>query len=327
MISVSLAEALQSRRSDLNQRFRLAAQAHPQLDGEKLLRFVAECIDPIAQAVHAQHPEAVDDVVATAYECALQLVGQQLTERQGRYAVLAELWRDVLPVAASALVSDSRRLIPALTNALHQLTTVDSAAAARWTQRIGNAAAVTSAEELLQLGQVFAWQCGLAHYRDGALSALNSLSEPLLCLALQVTPAQREKMLQRLHANRWFDPASAENSALRIVHSTGTFRGFNGTFLHPPLVRSTSGGWLVQSAGDHWFLIADAFGATLHRATANEWSASTDQPHHVGTRVVHESGQLDVSGAGPITSSALSEHAIACTFAHSHHIVLVALSS
>lgn len=328
MISARFAEALQSRRSEFNQRFRLAAQRHPHLDGDEVLQFIAECVDPIVQAVDVRNSDAVDDVVITAYDCALQLVGQRLTARQGRYAVIAEVWREVLPAAATVLATDSRHLIPALTNAVHQLATIDTTAAARWKQRMMHVAAeVTSAEELLLIGQVLAWQCGLAHYRDGALAALESLDERLACLALEVTPAKRQKILQRLLADRWFVPANSNREALRIARTFGSFRGFGGGFLQPPLIRGTPGGWIVQSAADYWFLVADAFGATLHRASVEEWNAASDQGHHVGTRVVHAGQQLDLPGAGPITSSSLSEHAIACTFAHSHQIVLVALPS
>jgi hypothetical protein len=321
MISARLAEALQSRRSDFNQRFRLAAQLHPHLDGEELMRFIADCVDPMVQAVYACNPEAVDDVVVTAYDCALQLVGQQLTVRQGRYTVIADLWRDVFPAAANVLTSDSPRLIPALTNAAHQLASVDATAANRWIKRMLDAAVkVSSADDLLLLGQVLAWQCGLAHYRDGALAALESLNESLACLALQVAPTQREQTFRSLRGDRWFDPASPEPEAPRIVRTFGSFRGYGGAFLQPPLIRGTAGGWVVQSAGDYWFLVADAFGATLHRASVEEWNTASDRDQRVGK-------QLELPDAGPITSSAPSERAIACTFAHSHQIVLVALPS
>lgn len=328
MISAPFAAALQSRRSDFNQRFRLAAQRHPHLDGDEVLQFIADCVDPVVRAVHACKPDAVDDVVVTAYDCALQLVGQRLTVRQGRFAAIAEVWREVLPAAANVLATDSRHLIPALTNAVHQLATIDSGAAIGWKKRMVSAAAeATSAEDLLLLGQVLAWRCGLAHYRDGALAALESLDERLASLALEVTPAQRQKTLSRLLADRWFDPARPKREALRIARTFGAFRGFGGGFLQPPLIRGAPGGWVVQSAGDYWFLVADAFGATLHRASIDEWNTASDRGHHVGTRIAHAGQQLDLPGAGPITSSSLSEHAIACTFAHSHQIVLVALPS
>ena len=88
MISATLAEALQARRSEFNARFRLAAQRYPQLDGQEVLRFIADTVDPLVQAVHARRPEAVADVINVAYDCALQLVGQRLSLDSGRYAAV-----------------------------------------------------------------------------------------------------------------------------------------------------------------------------------------------------------------------------------------------
>ena len=330
MISAPLAEALQLRRSDFNSRFKLTAQRYPQLDGGELLRFIAESVDPLICAVHRHDSQAVADVVNVAYDCALQLVGQRLTLDVGRYRVIPETWREVLTAAAAVLSDRPARLIPAFTNAVHQLASSESADAVTWKQRMRRLAAqATSEEELLRAGEVVAWQCGLAHYREAALAALNVLPEPLACLALELEAQQWEPTRRRLQSDRWFDHAQPHSTAMRIVRHAGGFRGLGGSFLQPPLVKSVSGGWLVQSAADRWLLIADAFGATLHRATAEEWNAADPGSaiEHVGTRLMHAGKSLDIPGAGPITSCALSEHAIACTFAHSHHIALVALSS
>ena len=181
-------------------------------------------------------------------------------------------------------------------------------------------------DELLLVGQVVAWQCGLAHYREGVLRAIRSLPPALACAALKIELRQYEATLQRFQEDRWFDPANPKGGSLRIVRSAGAFRGFGGPFLQPPMLKSTDNGWLVQSAEDYWLLVADAFGATLHRSTVEEWKAQpAKNAEHVGTRVVHEGKALDMPAAGPITSSGVSAGAIACTFAHSHQISLVAL--
>lgn len=327
MISAPLAEALQARRSDFNARFRLAAQRYPQLDGQELLRFITDAVDPLAQAVHANNPDAVGDVVSVAYDCSLQLVGQRLSLDAGRYSAIPATWRDVLPSAAAVIAAEPARVIPSLTNAAHQLASAESADANRWMRALnGVAPQCATPDELLIAGQVIAWQCGLAHYREGVLSALRSLKPALACKVLGIESKQYETTLRRLQEDRWFDPARPDAEPMRIVRSAGAFRGFGGPFLQPPVLKSTDNGWLVQSAEDYWFLIADAFGATLHRSTAEEWRAqSAKNAEHVGTRVIHDGKTLDMPGAGPISSSGTSTGAIACTFAHSHHILLVAL--
>jgi hypothetical protein len=158
------------------------------------------------------------------------------------------------------------------------------------------------------------------------LSAISSLPPALACTVLRIEPRQYEATLQRLQEDRWFDPSRPSAESLRIVRSAGAFRGFGGPFLQPPLVKGTDGGWLVQSADDYWLLVADAFGATLHRSTVEEWRAQPEKhAEHVGARVIHNGKALDLPEAGPITSSGTSAGAIACTFAHSHQIQLVAL--
>ena len=329
MVSAILAHALQARRADCNARFRLAAQRYPHLDGQELLRFIGDCVDPLIRAVHEHAPARIDEVLEVAYDCALQLTGQRLTLETGRYQVIAATWREVLPAAAALVAQSSSQVIPALTNAAHQLAARDAGSALRWKTRLLRVVpACALAQECLLAGQVIAWQCGLAHYREGALAALDALPPRLASLILQVEQQQLSPTLQRLHSDPWFDPFHARPSAMRVVRYVGAFRGFGGAFLQPPLVKSASGGWLVRSGADYWVLIADAFGATLHRASDVEWRAAHHVPlEHQGSRLVHGAQSLQIDGAGPITSSALSGSAAACTFAHSHQSAVVACQS
>src|SRR5438105_2152225 len=114
MISTTLAAALEARRGDFNARFRLAAQRYPQLDGAELLRFIAECLDPLICAVHEREPAAVAAVTSAAYDCALQLAGQRLTLESGRYSSIAAVWREVLPRAASHVAESPATMLAAL---------------------------------------------------------------------------------------------------------------------------------------------------------------------------------------------------------------------
>src|ERR1044071_10118230 len=155
MISTLLTRALQARRADYNARFRIAAQRYPQLDGQELLRFISDCVDPLLGAVHERAPGAVNAVLDVAYDCALQLTGQRLTQQSGRYQVITALWREVLPAAASLLAEDGDTMIPALTNAAHQLASRDAGSALRWKSRMLHVVpACATAEECLFAGQV-----------------------------------------------------------------------------------------------------------------------------------------------------------------------------
>jgi len=343
MISATLASALEARRGEFNARFRLAAQRYPQLEGAELKRFIAVCLDPLIDAVHAYAPAAVAPVVSAAYDCALQLAGQRLTLESGRYSSIPALWREVLPRAARHVAESPGTMLAGLSNAAHHLASAAEPAARRWQQRMLEVMpCCTNAEQCLLVGQVNAWLCGLAHYRDGALTALRSLPQAVAAAVLGVPAPRVEQVRQALQADPWFDPgfdpAGAASDGMRVVRYAGGFRGFGGAFLQPPLVKSAPGGWLVRSAGEHWLLIGDAFGATLHRIAAADWDAAKNSPvEHQRERLMVGKQSLEIRGAGAITSCASSAagsavdtpiaQAAACTFAHSHQIALIALGS
>jgi hypothetical protein len=92
------------------------------------------------------------------------------------------------------------------------------------------------------------------------------------------------------------------------------------------------GGWLVSSAGQHWFLAADAFGATFHRATEQEWSAANRElrlpagAKLAGAVLTQGSFTLSLPVVGPVTSVAAAGATLAVTSAHTHTVTFVSLS-
>src|SRR5689334_12307702 len=93
----------------------------PQLEGERLLEFLRDAVDPMVTAVSAVDPAAVDPVVSVAYDAALTLVGQKLAGAAGRYPAIGEGWKRVLPACAKHLAQAPERTVAAISNALHSL--------------------------------------------------------------------------------------------------------------------------------------------------------------------------------------------------------------
>src|SRR5262249_26471907 len=133
------------------------------------------------------------------------------------------------------------------------------------------------ASELLRLGQVLAWRCGLAHFREGALEAAKVLPTRLAMVAVGALANSEWPAVQaRLLKEPWFDPSHAWSPGiLRVAKKVGTFRGFGGHFLELPEVASLGGQFVVRSGSEAWWLLADAFGATLHRATPADLAAAS----------------------------------------------------
>jgi hypothetical protein len=150
------------------------------------------------------------------------------------------------------------------------------------------------------------------------------MSQDLAAHLLGVDEPRVPSLLSQLETDRWFNPSRTDVKA-HTIRRAGAFRGFGGAFLHLPTVRSAQDGWIVQSGDEFWLLIADAFGATFHRATAPEWQASRDEDRaaHVGNGLRHAGSTIEIADAGPITSSASSNGAIACTFAHSYQVAVI----
>jgi hypothetical protein len=336
MVSAPLAAVLRNRREDFNARFERARHLFPQLDGEQVLDFASAAVDPVAVAVNAVDPTAVDAVVSAAYDAALTVVGQKLAGSAGRYPAITDGWQRVFPACAKHLVTAPDRVIAALSNALHSLASAGAGARPdEWIAAMTRLAPdCADVESLLQVGQVAAWRAGLAHFRDGALALAATLPPQLAAVAIGA-PNRRAvtDVLARLSQDIWFDPAAAgeQSATLRLAREVGAFRGYGGLFKQPPQIAAVSGGWLVRSADDYWFLTADAFGATFHRATADEWNgANLDKRFPPDTRLTGQklkqgSNSLTLPMSGPVTSATTSGNTLALTSSHTHTILFVAL--
>jgi len=138
----------------------------------------------------------------------------------------------------------------------------------------------------------------------------------------------------RLSRDLWFDPSTTSEPAQgpRVVRETGAFRGLGGLFLLPPQIAAADGGWLVRSAEQHWYLTVDTFGATFHRAAAEEWSAANlesglpDGVALTGSTLAQGPAKLTLPVAGPVTSIAASGLTLAVSSAHTHPLTFIALN-
>jgi hypothetical protein len=334
-LSEVFAAALRDGRTDWNERFERARHQYPQLQGEDVLSFLRECVDSVAVQVARVDAAAVTPFVSSAYDAALVLCGQKLVGSGGRFPIIEAGWKRVLPVVAALLVHDPARIIQAVSNALHRLATSAGTRPEEWIsslERLGPRC--TDVESFLRLGQVLAWHAGLAHLRAGALAAADQLPPDIAVAAVGAkNGADWTAVRARLNRDAWFDPAFNSDLApgLRVVKEAGAFRGLGGLFLLPPQIAASGEGWLVQSAGQHWYLAVDTFGATFHRATAEEWNAANHElqlPAGVrltGAALTRGPFTFPLPIAGPMTSIAVSGSTIAVTSTHTHSLAFIAL--
>jgi hypothetical protein len=332
----SFLAALRERRADFNGRFERARHQYPQLEADDVLVFLRTRVSPVIAAVEQVDRWAVESVLSAVYDATLVLCGQKLVAGGGRFPVIGEGWTRVLAAAAIHVARDPTKVTTAIANALHKLATTPGARPNDWIESVVSIVPrCADVQSFLRVGQVLAWRSGLAHLRESALATVAQLPAEIALLTVGA-PAGEDwpTTLGRLEHDVWFDPGLANESAPvpRVVKETGAFRGLGGLFLLPPQIAATHGGWLVQSAGQHWFLAADVFGATFHRATADEWVAEAhelrlpDGVRVAGAELRYGTSTLAMPVAGPVTSIAASGSTIAVTSAHTHAVAFIALN-
>jgi hypothetical protein len=336
VLSDAFANTLRDRRADLNQRFERARHQYPQLEGDDVLAFLRDCVDGLVVAVQGVESAAVLSLVSAAFDAALALCGQKLVGVNGRFPIIEEGWKHVLTAAAPLVAREPARVIAAVSNALHALAVTPTARPAEWITSLAHLAPrCADTETFLRVGQVAAWRSGLAHLRVSALAVAELLPPDIAAAAVCGRDGGDWQTIRaRLSRDVWFDPGTTNEPAPgpRVVREIGAFRGLGGLFLLPPRIAAADGGWLVCSAEQHWYVTVDTFGATYHRATAEEWNAADLEqglPGGVtltGSTLTQGSFTLSLPVAGPVTSVASSGFTVAFTSAHTHSLTFIALT-
>ncbi len=323
MISPAFAAILASGRAQFNARAAEARRRFPSLDMAAFGAFLHDGVDPLVVAVSAAAPERAGGATMAAYDMALELVGHGLAGPAAKNPFLNTVWRELAPQFAALLATAPVDVLGMLSNAAIHLAGVAGARPAQWQGELAAVAAqVGSIAQLRAVGQVLAWRAGVAHFRQGALAAANTLPPALALAAFGEPGAQWPQLHAQLLGNPWRGNAEGREF--------GSFTGLGGDFGTPPQVRATADGFVVRSAERHYLLVADAYGAVLHSATAQEFeqAASVAPPGvridgasvHIGARRI----DLDVP-AGDIAIAA-NAHTLAITSPWTHAIRLLPLA-
>ena len=339
MVSETFASVLRSGRAEFNSRFAEARRLHPDLDGAAFSGFLETTVDKLVRAAEPLGADRVADMVLAAYDAGLELVAQKLVGPGARHPWIEAGWERVLPAMISLVADSPGRVMAAISNALQHLASPPGARPEQWIsdmEKLG--AQCKDVDTLLRVGQVAAWKAGLAHFRQGALGAADLLPVPL-ALAVVGAPeaAPWPKIRERLASDPWFDPAgAAANGApqvnqVRVMTQAGTFRGFGGLFVEPPLVAGAGEHFFVRSGEECWILTADLFGATFHRTSLADFDSAREhgrlppELHVKDSRLVWKGEKFEIAALGKFTSAAANGRTLALTSAFTHAVTLVAL--
>ncbi len=323
MISPAFASILASGRAQFNARAVEARRRFPSLDMATFGAFLLDGVDPLVVAVAAAAPERVGGATLAAYDMALELVGHGLAGPAAKTPFVNTVWRELAPQFSPLLATAPVEVLGMLSNAALHIASVADARPAQWQRELAALAAqIVTLAQLRAVGQVLAWRAGVAHFRQGALAAADTLPPALALAAFGEPGAQWPQVRAQLQENPWRGNADGREF--------GAFTGLGGDFGTPPQVRATDDGFIVRSAERHYLLVADAYGAVLHSATAQEFAqANADMPSavrldgatvHLGARSI----ALDLP-AGDIALAA-NAHTLAITSPWTHAIRLLPLA-
>lgn len=323
MISSAFASILAGGRAQFNGRAVEARRRFPSLDMAAFGAFLHDGVDPLVVAVAAAAPERVGSATLAAYDMALELVGHGLAGPAAKNPFVNTVWRELAPQFSSLLATAPVEVLGMLSNAAIHIASVAGARPAQWQGELAALAGqIATLAQLRAVGQVLAWRAGVAHFRQGALAAADTLPPALALAAFGEPGAQWPQVHAQLMANPW--RGNADGSEF------GAFTGLGGDFATPPQVRATDDGFIVRSGERDYLLVADAYGAVLHSATAQEFEqANADMPSSVrldGATVLlgARSIALDLP-AGDIALAA-NAHTLAITSPWTHAIRLLPLT-
>lgn len=331
-IHPALAEALRADREALNQRFAMRQRAGARIDETAFQEHLRTAVNELIGGVASVQPQGVRAVVRALFDVSLDLLAAGLLGPNTKHPHVSAAWREVLPAAARLLAREPARVAGAVSNAADHLAGHPAARPAEWIAGMRKLAAhAESVAQWLDAGKVLAWRAGLVQYRAAALQIARALPWQLAARCFDMpdnaTEPDWQKQLERMQADRWYSPVAADTTArLRIVRTTGGFRGFGGLCLRPPTVTANDAGLFVTDGVDTWQLLADVFGTLWHPVPSD-----VARPSGVRSQITLDArGKIAWKGTNQImelaeaSSYACDGRTLAVTLPTSYHVFLVA---
>lgn len=325
MISAPFASLLASGRPGFNRRVAEARRRYPGFDTAAFGSFLSTAADAVVSAVAAHAPDRAGPAALAVFDLALELTAHKHTGTLAR-----QVWIDVAPHYASLLAQQPAVTLGMLTNAVLHMQKVRGVRVTEWLDWMAQLAPQTGTlQQLSVCGQICAWRAGMVHFRQGAIAAAEQLPEALALAAFGATEGEWPEVRDALLRDPWWTPEAAVRKRAAAGIEVGSFTGFGGGFSEPPEVRPAQQGFWVRSGERHALLMADACGAVLHPASADEYAHS--QPAANATVSIEAGGvvlngrrtplDLPVEGLKVVCST----YAAALTSPYSHAIRVLPL--
>jgi hypothetical protein len=330
-------DALRASRESFNRRFAQRRYAGAKIDEQAFQEHLQTTVNDLVGCIAAVQQERVQPVLDSLFDASLDLFEAGLLGAEARHPHVIAAWREILPHASRLLAREPARIVGCLSNAADRIATQTSARPDEWTKAMRDLSQhCDSVSQWLNVGKVLAWRVGMVQYRSAALHLARELPCRLSARCFELPDDINEmdwhKQLDKLERDRWFSPltrAAAPSLALRIVRTTGGFRGFGGPCLRPPTVNASADMLFIADGCETWQLIADAFGTLWYRVrTAPPQCKAVGMASKVTIdrrgRIAWDGICQDFPELAEASSFDCDGQTLAVTVPTSHHVFLVA---
>jgi hypothetical protein len=342
-IHPALADALRADRESLNHRFALRQRAGAKIDELAFQQHLRMTVNELVTGVGNVFAQRVRAVVNALFDVSLDLFAAGLLGTTTKHSHVSAAWREVLPKATNLLARDPLRVAGCLSNAVDHLAAQPSARPSEWIELMRDVSPhCGSVPQWMDAGKVVAWRAGLVKYRSAALRLAREMPWKLAARCVgatcpygdvgDATESDWYERLARLETDRWYSPVKNNvpqvSRSLRLVRTTGGFRGFGGPCLRPPTVTAADGGLFVSDGDAIWHLLADVYGTLWQRAATLPASAAAGVTPKIAIdsrgRVAWDTTAHEFAELADAGSFACDGQTLAVTMPTSHHVFLLA---
>ena len=326
----ALARALDHGRDTFNARFASAKALYPALDGEYFANHLREAVAPVAEAVESVRPDRTGAVVDALYGVSLELMSKEMIGPTSRHPEIAEAWKTLLPKIAQLAADNPRLIASGVSNAVYNVSRDTGVKYRPWIDAMARAAPhLGDWDVFLKAGVILAWRLGMAHYRDGAIAALEKMPDNLVFGLLAADSKIGKSALLQAMRDPWWNPSQpGTQRSLSIARRVGGFSGFGGPFVTPPEVIAVNGVLYAFDLETCWVLFSDCYGSSFKRYGAD---LPPGKPGNHGDFRIDKAGkaqrEAEANSFAPLAdwaSYASTQWTLAVCLEQSHYIYIVA---
>lgn len=327
-LSAAFSRALSANRKAFNGQVGAVRLRAPGLDMGQFTAFLTEYGDPLIIALARQNPDCVPRCASEIFTMALDLAAHGALGTDSRGLAVRRAWGDIAPAMLGLLESTCTQTLGLVTNSAIKLCALDGVRVDTWVDNMSDLLPkATDNKTLRALVTMCAWRAGASHFRQNALAAGDFLPPDLACAAVGSHGDNWQGLVSRYKANDWWQPESGLRQSEK-GYLFGRFSGYGGRFNRPPSVRACAQGFFVMSGEAAFLMIADAYGATLHGASVEEFEAASanfgaDNVALIGNQIAIGERRVSLDWPADGLGLAYNQHTIAVTSPYSYAIRLL----